>query len=108
MLEFTTWRDLVVAYVRARVPRLGWRFDRVRRARSSRSWYIVLRCGAVIAEVRVSDHRPARAAAVRKRLFSVRQAASARLEDLDAFLSRRLEDAEGMRPFVSDPSGGTG
>lgn len=93
MLEFSVWRDLCVAFVRAHVPRLGWRLERVRGSKSSRSVYLALSCGSLRAEVRLSDHRPATGAAGRAKMFSVRQGATGRLSDLDEFLAFRARGA---------------
>jgi hypothetical protein len=89
MLAFSLWRDLCVAYVRVRSMRLGWSVEQVKRSASSSSVYVWLRCGASRACVRLSDHRPSKSNACRRSLFSVRQGATARLGDLDAFLAAR-------------------
>lgn len=89
-LEFEVWRDLASAYVACVAEGFGWCVVRRRRSRSTRSVYIDLAKGAASACVRLSDHRPSRRDQLRASMFSVRQAATLRLEVLPDFLASRV------------------
>jgi hypothetical protein len=88
VLDYFTWRDLAAAFVRCRAAVLGWRVHAVRVA-STGSLYVDLRRPGGVAVVRLSDHRPGRSRERRDSMLSVRQRATCRLADLDAFLRAR-------------------
>lgn len=89
-MDFPTWRDLVCAYVVVVARAHGWCVDRIKASRSSRSWYLVLRCGSKRVQVRLSDHPP-RGRALRPglALLSVHSAITSRVAALPAFLRAR-------------------
>lgn len=99
-LDYRTWAELAAAFVRVEAGRCGWCVRQIVRSRSG-SVYVKLGHGSgARVRVRLSDHR---AFGRGCREFHVRQAATLRLAELAAWLSRcgpgdPLRAAEPLRP----------
>lgn len=101
MLDFLTWRDLAVAFVRLRASSHGW-VVRCIEVASTGSVYVKLQRLQVKAVVRLSDHRPGRHSRGFARCFCVRHQATGRLSMLDRFLKRGGLDAPSIAEGFDD------
>lgn len=96
-MDFLTWRELALAFVRVEAARWGWCVRQVESARTG-TWYVKLQHrSGVRAAVRLSDHR-SRAAGWAWRCLHVRQASTGRLRYLGAWLASCVVVAPDPRP----------
>lgn len=100
VLDFTTWRELVTAFVAVEARRGGWSVVCVQRSRRTASVYVKLEhdSGAT-ARIRVSDHvargRP-------ESELHVRQSTMGRLFALSGWLADRLTGRRAEKILPSD------
>lgn len=100
MLDYSTWRELVAAFVAVEARRGGWEVVSVQRAASTRTLYVKLRhADGIKVRVRVSDHRARGRPATE---YHVRRGVVERLSALPAWLAGWIPHGRAKKDLPSE------
>lgn len=111
LFTFDDWAAVAAVVVLAEAGRQGWQAAKIQVASTGTRYLHLRHASGERACVRLADHR-ATGLAKRRRLFSVRQAATGRLRDLGRFLGQlvphRHDDAQAAMPRKLPGAGSAG